>query len=371
MNQIMNPKLKTKKCKIYILYKYYNSFITKKFIGKNLSVMSSKQLQIYHIQLKILYNYSLKCYKLREEYKQFLDPNSHDYSHQLAIDIVKKYNNDVLDYINKIELMSKHHLKYKVNNIYKILDSITNNIDNDNNDNDNDNDNDNNNTVVNHNDNDNYNDNNDVDKDKIKSKLVQNTDDDQFLDDLINQKELEKINVFNQLEYVLIHFNLNYNEYELFFIILELSYDLFKTSFKMLSIHQQSTLVKHILAISKYKLVSLLVRIKSQIDTDDITRINNNEEDFININIVMGGTGGSGHFRVIVNKNIIISQLINIVVSKYNLETDPEVLLRKLCGQKYTLSTHQFYVCKKYKINSSKTIFDVTNDEGTVYLHLC
>jgi hypothetical protein len=69
--------------KKYLLYKYYASFISIKFISKPIDNMSNKQLHNYLLKLNILYNYSKKCYILREEYiKNSIDEDKRDVGHE-------------------------------------------------------------------------------------------------------------------------------------------------------------------------------------------------------------------------------------------------------------------------------------------------
>jgi hypothetical protein len=347
---------KTKKCQTYLLYKHYNSLIEKIFIGKNIINMKKKELKNYHLRLKILYIYSKKCVELREAYKMFLDPGECDSQHQLAIDIVKKYNKDVEEYIKKIEeRMKENDIKlgnYSNKNIYKILDNTVSDSESD---------------SIEELHSEKEEEYKELRKTKNEKEDFSDYDeDDEYLNYILEKKEREKKRLFNTIERVLTEFKLKYNDQVLFFLVQEISFHVFKISPKWLTSKQQYELVKYIENMSKYDLVSKLVSVRKEIgshiyyDTDNV----------ININIKMGGEGGIGEIRVIADKNQLVSELLKRLVKRLKLDDDPEVICRKLLGEKPVFSTQQYSVSKKSKIDPKKKVYEVLEDEQKLYLHL-
>jgi hypothetical protein len=348
---------KTKKCQTYLLYKHYNSLIEKVFVGENITNMKKKELNKYYLRLKIMYIYSKKCVELREEYKTFLDETECDSTHELAINIVKKYNRDIEEYIKKIdELMKKNDIKlekYPNKNIYKILDNREENSDEE----------------SNLEKDSNFEEEYKETKKETKSDFCDYDEDDEYLNYILERKEREKKRLFNAIESILIKFKLNYNDEVLFFLVQEISFELFKISPRWITSQQQYDLVKYIETMSKYDLVSNVVRVRKQLDSN--VDCNMDEMDkFVNINITMGGEGGIGEIRVIAEQNQTISEVINRVVHNLKIDDSVEMLCRKLLGEKYMFSTQQYSVSKKSKIDPTKKVFEVLNDEQRIYLHL-
>jgi hypothetical protein len=316
--------------------------------------MKKKELKKYYLQLKILYIYSKKCVELREEYKKFLDQSECDSTHELAINIVKKYNRDIEEYIKKLdELMKENDIKlekYSNKNIYKILDNTEENSDEE----------------SNLEENSNF---EEETKKEIKSDFWDYDEDDEYLNYILERKEREKRKVFNAIESILIKFKLKYNDQVLFFLVQEISFELFKISPRWITSQQQYDLAKYIETMSKYDLVSNVVRVRKQLDTN--VDCNMDEMDkFININVTMGGEGGIGEIRVIAEQNQTVSEVINRIVHNLKIDDSVEVICRKLLGEKYMFSTQQYSVSKKSKIDSTKKVYEVLNDEQRIYLHL-
>lgn len=341
------------KSNIYILYKYYNSLITKKFKGKDIHNLNHKQLQKYYVKLTLLYTYSKRCYTLREQYRDSLDTNLRDANHELTIDIIKTYNQAVLDKLVEIdEIKEQFSFNKKSLNktIYEYLQSENCTEEPE--------------EEPEKEDNELVNKPGKVVESDASIKKRKELDDNRFLDDIIRKRQNYDMQLYKDLEGKLTDYNLEYDETILFFIIQELSFKCSEKSFKFLVDSEKKRLQRLIQKQNKKQYTDLLQHITGQVghcDTDDK----------IHITVVMGGTGAMGSSRIIVSKNAEIKLILNTLVKMLKLDHDDDYKWRIKNGQEHYLSRHKLYVTKKFNLDISKKVYQQINDEDTLYLHLC
>jgi len=353
----------TTTAEIYLLYKIYSNFITKKFVPKKFKKMNTNKLNNYYMKLKLLYNYSKICYTLREKLRDKLDENERDTGHDIAIDIVKQYNKDVLETIKQVKLyIDKHNKskKYNYNNLYDIFNENTKDekidtkeelIDERNIE---------------------YEEQNSPIKIKPKlspkTTLIKEIEDDKLLNNLILKQQELHIKTYNVLKDKLNEYNIKWNEYELYFAIQDLSWNFSIKTYQDFNESDKEEFIKHIYKIDKKELLSLIIHIKQQIthDCGDIDGI-------YYITVILGGHGGIGQHRLLIHKTNIIQDVIDIIVEKSNkkLIKDDDYYKQIAEGRtQFILSRAKYYVGKSINIDSKKRVYEEMNNNDTVYLHL-
>ena len=337
---------------IYVLYKYYNSKISKHFHSKDVHKMSKEKLKNYYIKLTLLYKYSKECYVLREKYRDMLTKDLIDENHQISIDIIKKYNKDVLTtiiYIENIFNVKFTQKEYK-NNIYKLLE-IDDDLDEDD---------------------------EDDEEEKVNEKCTQYTneqkieitnkikelDDNKFLDNIIKrQTELEK-KIYNAIEKRLKSLKLNFYGNQLFFIINDICYKIFEKSYNLLLDNEKIEFIEKIKTYDSEHLIFIMDNIKFNYS-------NVNIEDFINITIKMGGYHAIGSTRIMVDKTTTLKIVLHQYILEINLfEHDNEAMERMNCGENFIFSKNQYYLSKKNVLKLNKTVESQIKENSVIYLHL-
>lgn len=343
--------------KKYLLYKYYAEFISIKFISKPIDNMSNKQLHNYLVKLKILYNYSEKCYILREEYtKQCIDEDKRDIGHEIAISITKQYNHDVLLFINKILLIIENtRNKTFLQNKFGILtnENIDEIIDNDENIDENIDD------IKNE---------DEIEFCKVKSLGEIKESDDEILDKIILEKQKMIDDIYNILENRFEDYNIKYTMTLMYMSLQFLSLSNFNMVFNILDNDKKKLLYNIILNIDKFDFVKMVVCVnKSYI-------FNNNKNDNID-NIIHCDVKLKGESRinpVFFDKYVKIDILVRLfyiqMVSCRIRDTDIEMFNKIIDGRVPKLS--KSIKSRNNALDSSKYAYELINDNDTLYLYM-
>ena len=360
------------KLKVYILYKSYSSLITKNFIKKDIQKMSQSQLFKYFLKLKNDYNYSKSCYKLRIKYRDlYIKKENQDANHDIAIEIVKKYNTDVFETIKKIQtlLKPKNEYNYHVSNIFNLININTN-----------------------ENENNQENEKNESDKDKekitvIKSKskskkskskskknknkkdeiqvqILKDIEDDKYLNDIFVKKQQLNIEIYIILAEKLEEYNLKYNDHEIFFLNQEICLKHFNSSFSMLYYLDKELLIEKIKKMCKLDLVKFMINVKKQFKTN----FYGNVKDIICIKVKFGGVGGIGEFTLFIDKNLQIINLLNSFMFKI-IQNNADFIKENMIDHYPVFSTKQNYKHDKFLFNPNSYIKDIITDNQVIYFH--
>lgn len=345
------------KIKVYLLYKNYSNLITRKFTRKNTDNMSQTQLFKYFLQLKNYYNYSKTCYLLRIKYKNlYIKKQDQDINHDIAIDIVNQYNNDVFNTMKTIQTLLKPKIEYNhtITNIFNLLDNQVLYDSESNNENE---------TFVKSK--------KKSPKKKSKKKSIKNNDsqilkdleDDKYLNDLVIKQQNVNIDVYIILAKKLDEYSLTYNEHELYFLNQEICLRYFNNTFSMLFYTDKEILIEHITKITKYKFVEYMISIRTRFNI----KFFNNIEDIICIKIKLGGIGGVGEFSLSIDQTHKIINLLNALMIQITYRI-PSFL--ELMGDNYPVFSLQHnYIDKQYLLNPEDYIKDKIIDNQTIYLH--
>ena len=335
----------------YLLYKYYSSFLSKKFTEKSIDNMSNIQLQNYLLKLKILYNYSKKCYILREEYKKLcINEEQRDIGHDIAINITKKYNYDVLQFINKLSSLIILKNNYKISQNKFDIFTEENEIE------------------------ENENDENDENENKIEeneNKIEENEikeSDDEILDKIILEKQKIVNNIYNILKDKFDDYKIKYGMSLLYMTLQTLSLNNFDIIFNKLSDDKRKLLNDIILNISKFDFVKLVIHVRRMYM---FTRLNdNNIEDIIYCDVILKGETKIN--PIFIHKHMTISFVIQILYIQLIItrirDSDKKTFEEIIDGRLPKLSKN--IKSKNNVLDSTKYVHELINDNNTLYLYL-
>lgn len=334
--------------KKYLLYKYYASFIPIKFIPKPIDNMSNKRLQNYLLKLKILYNYSEKCYMLREEYtKQCIDEDKRDIGHEIAINITKEYNHDVLLLINKITLILENTSK-SLQNKFDIL-AVENEDEDEISDED---------TILN--------------EDEIKFSKIKSLDkikesDNEILDKIILERQNMIDDIFTILQNKFEDYKIKYSMSLIYMSLQFFSLSNFDYIFNKLDNHKKKELHNIILNINKFDFVKTIVHIRRSYI------FNNNDDNIDNIihcDIILKGE--TKRNPVFFDKSVTIHILATLFyvqfISCRIRDTDREMFEKIIGDRSPKLSKN--LKSKNNALDITKSAHELINNNDTLYLYM-
>ena len=342
--------------KKYLLYKYYASFITTtKFIPKSINNMSNKELHKYLLQLKILYNYSKKCYILRKEYRDLcIKEYERDIGHEIAISITKQYNYDILQVINKIITKITKQSK---NNIIKFNHNIFSSFESENQ-----------NENESESESENENENNlDIKKNcKKVNKLKVIETDDELLDKIILEKQKIVNTIFSALEEKFNNYKLKSSISLLYMSLQYLSLSKFNIIFNKLNDDKKMKIHNIIIDINKYDLVKLIIDVKR-------TYFFNNDDNIDNIIYFdVSLKGESIKHPTFFNKNIKINFIIQLLYMKLIFfrirEKDREQFIQ-IIGDRILKLTKNLN-SRANALDPDKYVYELINDNDRLYLYV-
>jgi len=330
----------------YLLYKYYSSFLSKKFIEKSIDNMSNIQLQNYLLKLKILYNYSKKCYILREEYKELcINEEQRDIGHDIAINITKKYNYDVLQFINKLSSLITLKNNYKISQ--NKFDIFTEEIEV-------------NEIEVKENEIEEI-------KNKVKEKKIEESDD-EILDNIILEKQKIVNNIYNILKDKFDDYKIKYSMSLLYMTLQTLSLNNFDIIFNILNDDKIKLLNDIILNTSKVDFVLLILHVRRMYM---FTRPNdNNIEDIIYCDVILKSETKVN--PIFIHKHMKINFVIEILYIQLIItrirDSDKKTFLEIIDGRLPKLTKN--FKSRNNILDSTKYVHELINDNDTLYLYL-
>jgi len=339
----------------YLLYKYYSSFLSKNFIQKYIDNMSNMQLQDYLLKLKVLYNYSKKCYILRQEYTELcINEDQRDIGHEIAINITKKYNHDVLQVINRITSMITLKNNYKISqNQFDIF--IENN------------------EIQNTEIEENEIEVNEIEIEEIKNKVIEiekkiEESDDEILDKIILEKQEIVNNIYIILKSKFDDYKIQYSMSLLYMTLQTLSLNNFDIIFNRLSDDKRKLLNDIILNTSKFDFVKLVIHVRRMYM---FTRPNdNNIEDIIYCDVILKGETRVN--PIFLYKYMKISFVIEILYIQLIItrirESDRQTFLEIIDGRLPKLTKN--FKSRNNILDSNKYVYELINNNNTLYLYL-
>jgi len=334
----------------YLLYKYYSGFLSKNFIPKPINSMSNIQLQNYLLKLKILYNYSKKCYILREEYKELcINEEQRDIGHDIAIDITKKYNYDVSQFINKISSLITLKNNYKISqNKFDIFTEEN---------------------QIEENQVEEIEENQIIEiKNKVKENKIRESDD-EILDTIILEKQKIVNNIYIILKNKFDDYKIKYGMSLLYMTLQTLSLNNFDIIFNKLSDDKRKLLNDIILNTSKFDFVKLVIYVR-RMYMFMFTRPNDNIQDIIYCDVILKGETRVN--PIFIHKHMKINFVIEILYIKLIItrirDSDKEKF-KEIIGDRLPKLTKNFK-SRNNILDSTKYVYELINNNNTLYLYL-
>lgn len=339
--------------KKYLLYKYYSGFLSKKFIPRLINNMSNEQLHEYLLKLKVLYNYSKKCYTLREQYTELcINEKERDIGHEIAISITKKYHYDISQFISKITPLIKSRTTYDItenkfyifNKLETTDDEITNvEVIND--------------EII------------DSEITAIKPRVVIKTiqSDEEILDKIILEKQKIIDDIYNLIESKFSDYKVKHTMTLLYMVIQFLSLSNFDIIFNRLDDSNIKLLYNIILDIDKFDFIKLVVHVRK---THLFTNCNDNIDDIIYCDVLLKGETRINpifihkHMKISVVVHLLYVQLISNRIRDCDRDTFNEIIDGRLPRISKNIKS------KNNVLDSSKNVHELINDNDKLYLYL-
>ena len=343
--------------KKFLLYKYYTSLISKNFIPKLINNMSKNELYNYLLELENLYHYSKKSYILREEYRDLcIEENKKDIGHNIAIDIIKKYNYNVLTTINKInKLLIQYNNNNNNNNKYTILYYKNNETDNNETDN---NETDNNETENEDNENSN------IIKDNENSNIIKDNEN-ELLDKIILERQNLLLMLFDSIKNKMNEYKIVYKTNSIIYVTLQfLCLTNFNYVLHKLSNDKIILLNNYITNITKYELVKTVVDVlKTNISFNNTDNI----DDIISCNIKVKGMKNLD-IIIFINKYSIIRYVAKYIYILLTQKLD-KIKLKQIIGNRIPqLATS--LTNKSHILNLDKYVYELIDNNDILYFFM-